>query len=66
MHALRGDAFLARAAFENAVRAARDAGDSQALAPALIGLPRRSSFDDPAQAAELASRAMALGRDVAP
>ena len=35
MHALRGDVFLARAAFENAVRAARDANDSQALAPAL-------------------------------
>jgi len=37
MHALRGDAFPARAAFEAAVRAARDAADSQALAPALIG-----------------------------
>ena len=66
MHALRGDGFLARAAFENAVRAASDANDSQALAPALIGLAQTIVFDDPDQAAALSDRAMALGRDVAP
>jgi DNA-binding SARP family transcriptional activator len=66
MHALRGDAFLARAAFESAIRAASDANDSQALAPALIGLAQTIAFDDPDQAAALADQAMDLGRDVAP
>ena len=66
MHALRGDAFLARAAFENAVRAASDANDSQALAPALIGLAQTIVSDDPDEAATLSDRAMELGRDVAP
>jgi DNA-binding SARP family transcriptional activator/Tfp pilus assembly protein PilF len=66
MHALRGDAFLARAAFENAVRAASDANDSQALAPALIGLAQTIVADDPDQATALSDRAMELGRDVAP
>ena len=47
MHALRGDAFLARAAFESAIRAAGDANDSQALAPALIGPGPAIVFDDP-------------------
>jgi ATP/maltotriose-dependent transcriptional regulator MalT/DNA-binding SARP family transcriptional activator len=66
MHALRGDAFLARAAFENAVRAASNANDSQALAPALIGLAQTIVFDEPDRARELAEQAMTLGRDVAP
>jgi DNA-binding SARP family transcriptional activator len=66
MHALRGDAFLARSAFESAVRAASDANDSQALAPALIGLAQTIAFDDPAQARALADQAMVIGRDVAP
>jgi DNA-binding SARP family transcriptional activator len=66
MHALRGDAFLARAAFEAAVRAARDAADSQALAPALIGLAQSVAFDDPDEARELARQALEIGREVAP
>src|SRR4029450_13673476 len=66
MHALRGDGFLARAAFENAIRAASNANDSQALAPALIGLAQSIVFDDPDQARGLADQAMELGRDVAP
>jgi ATP/maltotriose-dependent transcriptional regulator MalT len=66
MHALRGDAFLARAAFENAIRAASDANDSQALAPALMGLAQTIVFDDPDQAGTLADQAIDLGRDVAP
>ncbi len=66
MHALRGDAYLARAAFENAVRSARSTGDSQALAPALIGLAQAVVLDDPAAGAELAAEALALGRDLAP
>ncbi|HEU4919842.1 MAG TPA: BTAD domain-containing putative transcriptional regulator [Candidatus Limnocylindrales bacterium] len=66
LHALRGDAFLARSAFEAAVRAARDAADSQALAPALVGLAQSVAADDPTQARELTEQAMALGRDVAP
>ncbi|HSL32204.1 MAG TPA: BTAD domain-containing putative transcriptional regulator [Candidatus Limnocylindrales bacterium] len=66
MHALRGDAFPARAAFEAAVRAAHDAADSQALAPALMGLAQSVAVDDPDEARELARQAMELGRDVAP
>jgi DNA-binding SARP family transcriptional activator/Tfp pilus assembly protein PilF len=66
MHALRGDAFLARAAFESAVRAARDAADSLALAPALIGLAQSVAYDDPEEGRELARQAMEIGRDVAP
>ena len=66
MHALRGDAYLARAAFENAVRSARSTGDSQALAPALIGLAQALVLDDPVTAAELADEALVLGRDLAP
>jgi DNA-binding SARP family transcriptional activator len=66
MHALRGDAFLARAAYESAVRSARTAGDSQALAPALIGLAQALVLDDPKAARELAAEAVTLGRDLAP
>jgi ATP/maltotriose-dependent transcriptional regulator MalT len=66
MHALRGDAFLARSAFENAVRAAGNANDSQALAPALIGLAQTIAFDEPDRAVDLTGQAMTLGRDVAP
>ena len=66
MHALRGDGFLARSAFEAAVRAARDAADSHALAPALIGLAQTVAFDDPDQARDLARQAMELGREIAP
>lgn len=66
MHALRGDGFLARSAFEAAVRAARDAADSHALAPALIGLAQTIAFDDPDQARDLARQAMELGREIAP
>ena len=67
MHALRGDAFLARAAFENAVRAAarreRQPGPG---AGADRARPDASCFDDPDQARRLADRAMELGRDLAP
>jgi ATP/maltotriose-dependent transcriptional regulator MalT/DNA-binding SARP family transcriptional activator len=66
MHALRGDGFLARAAFDNAVRSARTTGDTQALAPALIGLAQAVVLDDPASAAEMAEEALALGREIAP
>ncbi|HET7473460.1 MAG TPA: BTAD domain-containing putative transcriptional regulator, partial [Candidatus Limnocylindrales bacterium] len=66
MHALRGDAFLARAAFENAVRSARSTGDSHALAPALIGLAQAVVLDDPDGAAVMAEEALALGRELAP
>jgi DNA-binding SARP family transcriptional activator len=66
MHALRGDGFLARAAFDAAVRSARSTGDSQALAPALIGLAQALVLDDPEQAAVLAQEALAIGRDLAP
>jgi DNA-binding SARP family transcriptional activator len=66
MHALRGDGFLAQSAFEAAVRAARGAGDNQALAPALIGLAQAVVLDDPDQASSLAEEALAIGRELAP
>jgi DNA-binding SARP family transcriptional activator len=66
LHALRGDAFLARTSFEAAVRAAADASDSQALAPALIGLAHSIVQDDPEGARAMADRALELGRELAP
>jgi len=66
MHALRGDSYLARSAFESAVRSARSSGDNQALAPALIGLAQAVVLDDPEQASALSAEALELGREVAP
>ncbi len=66
MHALRGDSFLARAAFENAVRSARSTGDAATLAPALIGLAQALVLDDPEVARTMADEALALGRDLSP
>jgi ATP/maltotriose-dependent transcriptional regulator MalT/DNA-binding SARP family transcriptional activator len=66
MHALRGDSFLARAAFENAVRSARSTGDAATLAPALIGLAQALVLDDPETAESMADEALTLGRDLSP
>ncbi|HEX6698585.1 MAG TPA: BTAD domain-containing putative transcriptional regulator [Solirubrobacteraceae bacterium] len=57
----RGDAALARAAYEEAARRGDAMGDLQALVPALAGLARVLAGDDPAQASALAQRAAGYG-----
>ena len=66
LHLLRGDPLLARFAFDNAIRAARGAGDAEGLAPALVGLAQCVVLDEPDRARELSSEGVTLGRDVAP
>ncbi len=61
IHRERGDLALARTAYEEAVRLADEAGDLQALVPALAGLARVLASEDPRAAAALADRAVALG-----
>ena len=56
LHALRGDLFLARGAFERAVQASADAGDNSTLAPACMGLAGAIALDDPEQARGLVAR----------
>ena len=56
----RGDAALARAAYEEAARRGDAMGDLQALVPALAGLARVLASDDPEQAGALAQRARRL------
>ena len=57
----RGDAALARAAYEEAARRGDAMGDLQALVPALAGLARVLATDDPEQASALAQRAAGYG-----
>jgi ATP/maltotriose-dependent transcriptional regulator MalT/DNA-binding SARP family transcriptional activator len=57
----RGDAALARAAYEEAARRGDAAGDLQALVPSLAGLARVLAADDPEQARALAARAVGYG-----
>ena len=57
----RGDAALARAAYEEAARRGDAMGDLQALVPALAGLARVLAADDPEQASALAQRAAGYG-----
>jgi ATP/maltotriose-dependent transcriptional regulator MalT/DNA-binding SARP family transcriptional activator len=66
LHVLRGDLFLARGAFERAVRAANDAGDHSILAPACMGLAGAIALDDPDEARRLVARALDLGGDLDP
>jgi DNA-binding SARP family transcriptional activator len=66
LHALRGDAVLARSTFERAVKAAGDAGDNQVLAPACMGLADAIALDEPEEARRLAGRALELGVDLDP
>jgi ATP/maltotriose-dependent transcriptional regulator MalT/DNA-binding SARP family transcriptional activator len=66
LHVLRGDSFLARGAFERAVRAAADAGDHHALAPACMGLATAVALDDPDEARRLVARALELGEGIDP
>ena len=57
----RGDAALARAAYEEAARRGDAMGDLQALVPSLAGLARVLAGDDPEQAGALARRAADYG-----
>ncbi|MEY2532367.1 MAG: hypothetical protein QOF29_277, partial [bacterium] len=57
----RGDASLARAAYEEAARRSEAMGDVQALVPALAGLARVLALDEPDRARRLADRAIAHG-----
>ena len=57
----RGDAALARAAYEEAARRGDAMGDLQALVPSLAGLARVLASDDPVQAGALAQRAAGYG-----
>ena len=66
LHLLRGDTFLARGAFERAVRAAADAADHHALAPACMGLAESVALDDPEEARRLVARALDLGEEIDP
>ena len=66
LHALRGDLFLARGAFERAVQASADAGDNSTLAPACMGLAGAIALDDPEQARGLVARALELGGELDP
>lgn len=65
VYRVRGDMALARAAYEEALAAARPAGDVQGLVPALAGLARVLARDEPARAAELAAEAVAFGPGMA-
>jgi ATP/maltotriose-dependent transcriptional regulator MalT/DNA-binding SARP family transcriptional activator len=66
IHLDQGDTGQARSCYQEAVVLAEDAGDSQALVPALAGLAVAVSAGDPDAAAQLARRAVgaapALGR----
>ncbi|MDG4793456.1 BTAD domain-containing putative transcriptional regulator [Micromonospora sp. WMMD1082] len=58
IHALRGRTTLARAAYEEALRASETAADLQAQVPALAGLARVLAGEDAATATALAQRAV--------
>jgi DNA-binding SARP family transcriptional activator len=57
----RGTAAPARAAYEEAIVHAEAAQDLQGLVPALAGFARLLAFEDAAEAAELAERALSYG-----
>ncbi|HEX6207674.1 MAG TPA: tetratricopeptide repeat protein, partial [Actinomycetota bacterium] len=58
----RGDLAQARAAYEEAVAVAEEAGDLQGLVPAMAGLARVLAAEDPEAARKTAERAVELGR----
>ncbi|GIJ80219.1 ATP-, maltotriose-and DNA-dependent transcriptional regulator MalT [Micromonospora phaseoli] len=62
IHALRGRASLARAAFEEALRASEPFNDQQVQLPALAGLARVLVAEDAGAAIALAQRAVDLER----
>ncbi|MEU7584719.1 BTAD domain-containing putative transcriptional regulator [Micromonospora sp. NPDC049230] len=62
VHALRGRTALARAAYEEALRASEPVNDHQIQVPALAGLARVLAAEDGATANALAQRAVELER----
>ncbi|MEH0928426.1 BTAD domain-containing putative transcriptional regulator [Micromonospora sp. CPCC 205558] len=62
VHALRGRTNLARAAYEEALRASEPVNDLQIQVPALAGLARVLAAEDGATAVALAQRAVELER----
>jgi DNA-binding SARP family transcriptional activator len=60
----RGHASLARSAYEEAIRLAEGPSDQQALVPALSGLARLLTADDPQQALAVARRSSSVGSAV--
>jgi ATP/maltotriose-dependent transcriptional regulator MalT/DNA-binding SARP family transcriptional activator len=64
LRALRGETGAARRAFETAIRYAEQAGDAQALAPALAGLARLLAGEEPELAVDLADRAVGAGTGI--
>ncbi|MGH3059054.1 MAG: BTAD domain-containing putative transcriptional regulator, partial [Gaiellaceae bacterium] len=65
IYRVRGDLALARAAFEEAVGKASEAGDVQALVPALAGLARVLATEEPERAEEVAAEAVGHGPGMA-
>ncbi|GBD86063.1 HTH-type transcriptional regulator MalT [bacterium BMS3Abin02] len=61
VYRVRGDRAQARAAYEQAIVLGEPVRDSQALVPALAGLSRVVSREDPDTATSLADRAIAIG-----
>jgi DNA-binding SARP family transcriptional activator len=61
----RGDLAVARAAYEESVRIADEAGDLQGLVPALCGLARVLVSEEPQRAIEMADRAVGFGASLA-
>jgi ATP/maltotriose-dependent transcriptional regulator MalT/DNA-binding SARP family transcriptional activator len=61
IYRIRGDAALARATYEEALRQSEAAGDVQGIGPSLTGLARTLAADEPDEAERLAERALALG-----
>jgi ATP/maltotriose-dependent transcriptional regulator MalT/DNA-binding winged helix-turn-helix (wHTH) protein len=61
LHSERGVQPLARAAYEEALAHAEEAGDLQGLVPALAGLARLLVAEEPAEARRLAERALDCG-----
>ena len=65
IYRVRGDLALARAAFEEAAVKASEAGDVQALVPALAGLARVLASEEPERAGEVAAEAVGHGPGMA-
>jgi DNA-binding SARP family transcriptional activator/tetratricopeptide (TPR) repeat protein len=65
IHADHGNVSLARASYEEALTLAEPTGDVQGLVPALCGLARVITVDDPDAAEELVRRALASAANLA-
>jgi len=64
IHADQGKLSLARACFEEALALTEPTGDLQGLVPALAGLALTVAAEDPAAAAKLIDRALAVGANL--